>query len=97
MDIPSPATIKPLLNYRVWVKYTDGVEGEVDFTHLVGKGVFKCWDNYRNFQKVFISEAGAIAWSETIEICPDSVYLKLTGKSVEDLFPCLRVGVASQD
>jgi hypothetical protein len=43
--------------------------------------------HYRNFQRVYISEAGAIAWSEHIEVCPDATYMRLTGKSVEDLFP----------
>jgi len=35
-----PIQVKVLPNYKLWVKYTDGVEGEIDLSHLVGKGVF---------------------------------------------------------
>ena len=90
MDIPVPIAVKPLPDYRIWIKYSDGAQGEVDFSHLAGKGVFKFWNDYKNFQKVHISDAGAIAWSEDIEACPDATYLKLTGKSVEDLFPSVQ-------
>ena len=83
MDIPVPVEVKPLDDYRVWIRYSDGAEGSVDFYHLAGKGVFKFWSDYKNFQKVYISEAGAIAWSDDIEVCPDAAYLRLTGKPVK--------------
>ena len=90
MDIPTPITLKTLPNYRIWIRYSDGAEGEVDFSHLAGHGVFKLWDDYRNFERVYISDAGAIAWSQAVEICPDATYMRLTGKSVDELFPKLR-------
>lgn len=87
MDIPTPVAVRALPGYRLWLRYSDGAEGEVDFSRLAGKGVFALWDDYKNFRKVYISEAGAIAWSEKVEICPDATYMRLTGKSVEELFP----------
>lgn len=90
MDIPTPVILKALPNYRIWIRYSDGAEGEVDLSHLAGHGVFKLWDSYGNFERAYISDAGAIAWSEVVEICPDAIYLRLTGKSVEELFPELR-------
>ena len=47
-----PIQVKALPNYKLGVKYTDGVEGEIDLSHLVGKGVFSLWNNHRAFQKV---------------------------------------------
>jgi hypothetical protein len=32
-------------------------------------------------------EAGAIAWEEEIALCPDALYLRLTGKVPEEIFP----------
>ena len=84
MDIPTPIAVKALPNYRIWLRYSDGAEGEVDFSHLAGKGVFKLWDDYQNFERVHISDAGAIAWSDVVEICPDATYMRLTGKSVDE-------------
>jgi hypothetical protein len=88
--MPRPVQVKPLESYRLWVKFSDGVEGIVDLSHLAGQGVFALWNDYREFQKVHIGSSGEIAWSEDIDICPDAIYLKITGKKPEDLFPKLR-------
>ena len=78
--------VKPLKNYKLWLEYANGTTGEVDLSHLTGKGVFKLWDNYENFEKVYIGESGQVAWSDEIDLCPDSLYMKLTGKSADELF-----------
>ena len=88
--MPIPIEVKPQENYRLWVKYSDGVEGVVDLSDLVGKGVFALWNAYREFQKVHIGPSGEIAWGEEIDMCPDAIYLKIAGKKPEDLFPKLR-------
>ncbi len=88
--MPRPIQVKPLENYRLWVKFSDGVEGIVDLSHLAGQGVFALWNDYREFQKVHIGSSGEIAWSAEIDICPDAIYLKITGRKPEDLFPKLR-------
>ncbi|MDQ7029185.1 MAG: DUF2442 domain-containing protein [Ardenticatenia bacterium] len=88
--MPKLIEVKPLENYRIWVKYSDGVEGVVDLSELVGKGVFAVWNDYREFQKVHIGPSGEISWSDDIDLCSDAIYLKVTGKKPEDLFPKLR-------
>ena len=88
--MPKPVAVKPLEGYRLWIKYSDGVEGVVDQSDLVGKGVFAAWEDYREFQKVHIGPGDEIAWSEEIDLCPDALYLRITGKKPADLFPKLR-------
>ena len=88
--IPKPTEVKPLEGYRLWIKYSDGVEGVVDLSDLAGKGVFALWNDYGEFQKVHIGPSGEIAWGEEIDLCPDALYLRITGKKPEDLFPKLR-------
>lgn len=88
--MPALIDVKPLDNYQLWVKYADGTEGVVDLSSLVGRGVFALWNNYREFQKVHIGPGGELAWSDDIDMCPDAIYLKITGKKPEDLFPQLR-------
>jgi len=34
---------------------------------------------------------GSLAWSDDIELCADSIYLELTGRKPEDLFPRVSV------
>ena len=65
--------------------------GEIDLSHLVGHGVFKAWNERTCFENVRIAPAGGIAWDDDIELCPDALYLQLTGKSVEDVMPTTRV------
>ena len=85
-----PVQVRALPNYKLWVRYSDGVEGEVDLGHLVGKGVFALWDDYSAFEQVYIGSDGQIAWSGMIDICPDAVYMMITGKTPEQLFPNLQ-------
>jgi hypothetical protein len=85
-----PIQVKALPNYKLWVKYADGVEGKVDLSHLIGKGVFSLWNDYSAFEQVYISSSGAIAWTDQIDICPDAVYMKITGRTPEELFPNLQ-------
>lgn len=89
-----PEEVRALEGYRLWLRYADGVEGEVDLSHLVGRGVFKAWQDRAFFEAVRIDEAGAIAWGEGIDLCPDALYLSLTGKSPEEVFPNLKLARA---
>jgi Protein of unknown function (DUF2442) len=74
-------------DYRIWVRYEDGAEGEVDLSSYVGKGVFSARKDPAFFETVHVSPHGSIAWSDDIELCADSIYLDLTGKKPDELFP----------
>ena len=82
--------VRPLSGFRIWLRYDDGVTGEVDLSHLAGRGVFKVWSERKVFESVRVDESGAIAWSPDIDLCPDALYLRLTGKAVDELFPKLK-------
>lgn len=88
--IVRPVLVHALPNFRLYLEFSDGVKGEVDLSELAGKGVFKGWSNPRFFATVHIGEHREIKWDEEIELCPDSLYLKLTGQTPEELFPRLR-------
>ncbi|HEX7050878.1 MAG TPA: DUF2442 domain-containing protein [Longimicrobiales bacterium] len=50
-------------NYRLWIRFADGEEGEVDLSSLVGKGVFSRWEDPAAFEKVYVdAETGTVAW-----------------------------------
>ncbi len=85
-----PTEVKALPHFRVWLRYDDGTAGEVDLSDLAGRGVFKAWDDPACFNAVRLSARGAIEWGPDIDICPDAMYLRLTGKSPEDIFPRLK-------
>ena len=79
-----------LKNYRLEVAFDDGVCGIVDLSDLVGKGAFTLWSDLHIFEQVQIGSFGELVWLDKIDLCPDSLYLKVTGKKPEDVFPTLR-------
>ena len=81
---------KPLSGYRVDVEFDDGEQGVVDFSDYAGIGVFEAWLKQGFFERVSISEDGALVWPGGLDLCPDAVYMRLTGKRPEQIFPSLR-------
>lgn len=70
--------VKPLKNYKVWIKFSDSVEGEVDLSHLAGKGVFSKWNDIDYFNSVYIDkESHTLCWEGEIDLCPDNLYAKV--------------------
>ena len=85
-----PVEVKALPHFRIWLRYDDGTDGEVDLSDVAGRGVFKAWNDPAFFNAVRLGSHGAIEWGADIDICPDAMYLRLTGKSPEEVFPSLR-------
>ena len=81
-----PILVRPLPNYCVYLEFSDGAKGNVDLSDLAHRGVFELWDDYVFFEKVYIGEHREIKWNDDIELCADSLYLRLTGKTPEELF-----------
>ena len=90
MPTPKILEARPLDNFKIWLKFNDGIAGEVDISHLAGKGVFAFWNNYENFKKFSIENGRWLSWSDEIDIDADTLYLKLTGKKPEEIFPSLK-------
>ncbi len=82
--------VNVLPEYRLELAFDDGVRGVVDLSDLVGKGVFAIWRDRRIFAQVRIGSFGELTWGGQIDLCPDALYLKATGKNPEEVFPALR-------
>lgn len=66
-------------DYHVWIRFEDGLEGELSLAHLVGQGVFASWNDEAEFRKVFVDEeSGTIAWPGDIDLAPDALYERLS-------------------
>ena len=82
--------VRVLEDYCLDLIFDDGTHAVVDLSDLAGKGVFTLWRDYRFFEQVRIGPSGELVWGDKIDLCPDSLYLRATGKLPEDLFPALR-------
>lgn len=78
-----PTKVVALEGYRIRISYPDGVEGIVDLSQDVGRGVFCPLADEAYFRTVHIGDHGQIAWSEDIEICPDAAYEEISSKATE--------------
>ncbi len=80
-----PTDIKALEGFRIWVRFSDGVEGEVDLSHLrkLG-GVFESWDERAAFENTRISESGNYLWVGELDLCPDPLYQEITGITIPE-------------
>jgi len=82
--------VKVLHGYRLELEFDDGVRGTANLADLAGKGVFALWSDYRAFEQIRIGTSGELTWGDRVDLCPDSRYLRVTGKKPEDIFPELR-------
>ena len=81
--------VKALPEFRLFLRFDDGVSGVADLSAMAGQGVLSSWLRPGVFDRVRVTDLGAVEWPEAIDLCPDSLYLQITGKSPEDLFPAL--------
>ena len=65
--------------FRLWVRFADGVEGEVDLSDVAGRGVFGRWtDTPDEFAQVVIDEVtGAPNWPGDLDVAPDRLYAEI--------------------
>ncbi len=69
--------------YRLWIRFADGKEGEVDLSSLVGKGVFARWEDPAEFAKVYIDEEmGTVAWPGDLDLAADALYRDVANQAV---------------
>lgn len=76
----------PAGDTKLRLRFEDGAEGVVDLGHLVGKGVFTELADPARFAEATIGEDGAICWGDELDLCPDALYLGVTGKPWRDAF-----------
>lgn len=76
-------------NYKLDITFSDGRNGCADLSDLVGKGVFALWEDYDAFNEVEIGPAGELIWDDQVDLCPDALYLRVTGQKPEEIFPGL--------
>lgn len=71
--------------YRIWLRYSDGTEGEIDLSDMADSELFADWQKPGVFEQVEIGEYGELYWTEDASLCADSLYLDLTNQSIEEI------------
>ena len=71
--------VKYIADYTISIKFDDGVNGTIQLSDLVQKGIFKLLQDKSEFAKVY-TNGYSIAWSNELEIDATTIYSELTGK-----------------
>ena len=59
---------KVLKDYKLQITFADGLKGVVTVKYLVGKGVFKLWEDYEQFKKVEIDPISkTVSWQGRVD------------------------------
>lgn len=82
--------VEPRPHFRLWLRYSDGVEGEVDVSDMACLPIFRRWHEDVPFAAVGVMPGNLLVWNDDMDMCGDALYLELTGKQPEDIFPNLR-------
>jgi len=77
---------KAVGRFQVFLRFDDRASGSVDLSHLAGRGVFCAWQQEAVFEQLTISPNGALQWPGDLDLCPDSLYLQMVGKSDAEVF-----------
>ncbi len=79
--------VKAIGGYRLWLRFEDGVEGEVDIAALVPfEGVFAPLRDPAAFATVRVDpELGTICWPGGADLDPDVLYALIKGEPRPDL------------
>lgn len=79
--LPRIQSVSHLGDYRLWLEFTDGTSGELDFrSRVVGRGgVFEPFADIQFFRQVRVdSETGTIVWPNGVDLCPDTLFQQVT-------------------
>ena len=73
--------VEVLEPYCIRVHFSDGVEGTVDLSSLIGNGVFQALADPGEFAKVFVDPTTqTVAWPNGVDLCPDTLYEDIKAK-----------------
>jgi hypothetical protein len=84
--MPTIVDAKWVDGYRIQLQFADGANGVVDLSRLAGKGVFSLWKDPAAFRSFSIGRGRELRWSDEVDLCADSLYMEITGKTSGEVF-----------
>ena len=74
--------------YKLWLRFDDGTTGVVDLSDSAALGgMFAAWTDPDFWRSAHIvADSGAVAWGDgtKVDVCPQSLYLDVTGQTFDE-------------
>ena len=78
MTIPQLVDARPAKGYRVWLRFSDGTEGEVDLSDELWGDVFEPLKDPDTFRQLQVHpELKTLVWPSGADFAPEFLYEKL--------------------
>ena len=71
---------KYINNYIIWLRFKDGLEGNLDFSNEFDGPVFEPLKNIENI-KSFIIEGNTVSWDNGADFAPEYLYQSVKNKT----------------
>jgi hypothetical protein len=69
--------------YRVWIRFSDGLSGEIDLTNQLWGPVFEPLKDPEQFARLTVdADSVTIVWPNGADLSPSWLYAELKGKTV---------------
>lgn len=75
--------VKPLNDFKILLKYSNGVSGEYDLSKVIQRNDFKILRSEKIFNQVFIDEkTNDVCWPCGVSLCKNAIYRQIELKSI---------------
>ena len=87
-NIQDVVALRHLGGHRLWLRFDDGVEGELDFKRVLKfRGIVAALRDPQYFAKAFVHpEARVVTWPNGVDVDTLVLYSRVTGCSIRSLF-----------
>ena len=69
-------------DYKLWLRFEDGLEGSVFLGNLLEIGAFQLWRDVREFEKVSVDpETATVTWEGGIRLDADLLYHEVAAQN----------------
>lgn len=77
IDFPHVTDVRHLSGHTLWLRFSDGVEGRVDFSDWLDGPVFEPLRDPEFFAQVRLDPPFTIAWPNGADVAPEALYDRL--------------------
>lgn len=85
MTTPKLVEARPLDGYRVWLRFADGVEGEIDLQDELWGEVFEPLKDHARFRELQVHpDLKTLVWPNGADFAPEFLYEKLHADTSRD-------------
>jgi hypothetical protein len=85
--MPKPVEVKVIENSRLYVKYSDGISGEISLANLLNEEGYPELKDPEYLNKVFIDpKSNDAVWPNGASLCKNAIYKQLELKKLMEKF-----------